>query len=70
MKRIDYFWPRAAVQTSAIIFITQLVTETVAIRKEGFEWVLPLCFGLLAVSVLWIMFCMCMNAYNRDGEES
>jgi hypothetical protein len=29
MKRIDYFWPRAATQISGIVFISQAIIEVI-----------------------------------------
>lgn len=62
MKRIDYFWPRAATQITGIIFLVQVLTEIVGNRKPGFEWVLPVCGGLFAASVAWALYAVMVNA--------
>jgi hypothetical protein len=60
MKRIDYFWPRAATQISGIVFISQAIIEVIGVRKEGFEWVFSACaiafaisFALTIASIVW-----------------
>lgn len=60
MKRVGYFIPRVGVQITGIVFMTQVVTEVIATRKQGFEWVLPasaIAFGLAVAAgvacVVW-----------------
>ena len=55
MKRIDYFWPRAALQISGIVLLTQVLVEFICVRKEGFDWVLPACALAFALSCTWVM---------------
>ncbi len=67
MKRIDYFWPRAAVQITGIVFFTQVILEIsgLAQRKTGLEWVLPVCAGLFAASVAWTLYAIIKNAVEK-----
>ena len=67
MKRIDYFWPKAVTHITGIIFLTQLVTEFISTRKEGFEWVLPVSGALFAVAIAWTLYAMVMNAIRARG---
>jgi hypothetical protein len=67
MKRIDYFWPKAAFQITSIVFVTQLIAEVIATRKANYEWVLPLCAVLFALSVTWILFAVVWNAIQNQG---
>ena len=67
MKRIDYFWPRAAVKVTAIVFFSQLLIEVIANRKQGFEWVLPVCGALFAAAVAWTLYAVVMNAIKGEA---
>jgi hypothetical protein len=64
MKRIDYFWPRAALQITGIVFLTQVIVETIAERKPGFEWVLPACGLAFALAILWTTFAIVWNIFQ------
>lgn len=66
MKRIDYFWPGAALKVTAIVFFTQLLIEVIASRKPGFEWVLPLCGALFAMSLAWVLYALAMNTTKEN----
>ena len=62
MKRLDYFWPKAATKVTGIVFISQGLTEIIGIRKPEFEWVLPMCGLLFIASILWTLYALVMNA--------
>ena len=62
MKRIDYFWPRAALQISGIVLLTQVLVEFICVRKEGFDWVLPACALAFALSCTWVMTAIVIRA--------
>jgi hypothetical protein len=69
MKRIDYFFPRAAVQITGVIFLVQVLTEFVGNRKPGFEWVLQICGGAFLASLIWTLFAVVLNAIRARGQE-
>jgi hypothetical protein len=62
--KIDYFWPRAAVQITAIVFLSQVLMEagSVAVRKHGFEWVTPACGVAFALACLYAAVVVVWNA--------
>ncbi len=66
MKKIDYFWPRAAVNITGIMFFVQCVTEVLATRKPGYEWVLWSTAGLFFSSVLWSVLVVAYNAKVKE----
>jgi hypothetical protein len=68
MKRIDYFWPRAATQISGIVFISQAIIEVIGVRKEGFEWVFPACAIAFAISCTLTIASIVWNAIRARGE--
>jgi hypothetical protein len=61
MKRIDYYWSRAALHVTSIVFASQFVVESFGMRKVGYEWVLPVCGILFAASVVWAVFAVIWN---------
>jgi hypothetical protein len=67
MKRIDYFWPKVLTQITGIIFLVQLFTEAIGNRKQGFEWVLPLCGTFFAAAVAWTLCAVVINAIRARG---
>jgi len=67
MKRIDYFWPRAAMQITGIVFWVQLITEVVGNRKPGFEWVLPACALAFGFACGWSVYAVVRNAIRARG---
>ena len=68
MKRIDYFLPKVATQTTGIIFLVQLLTEAIGNRKQGFEWVLPVSGALFVIAVAWTLYAVVMNAIRARGQ--
>lgn len=70
MKHYDYYWQRIITTITGIIFITQLLTELVANRKPGYEWVLPLTGTLFALALLWSIFSVIINAIKKSKEET
>ncbi len=68
MKRIDYFWPRAATQVTGIIFLVQLLTEAIGNRKQGFEWVLPVSGAFFVATVAWTLCAVVINAIRARGQ--
>ncbi len=68
MKRIDYFWPRAATQVTGVIFLVQLLTEVIGNRKPGFEWILPVCGGLFVSAAAWSLYAVVINAIRARGQ--
>lgn len=69
-KRLDYYWPRAAIQITGIVFITQSVMEFsgVATRRPGFEWAYPACGIAFAIACIYTMAILCINT-KRDYDE-
>ena len=70
MKRIDYFWPRAATQISGIVFISQALIEVIGVRKEGFEWVFSACAFAFAISCTVTILAIVWNAIRARGEKA
>ncbi len=66
MKRIDYFWPRAAVQITGIVFVTQMLFELSGIgtRKPGFEWVIYACASAFMASLMYAGAAIAINAWR------
>ena len=64
MKRIDYFWLRAATQISGIVFISQAIS----VRKEGFEWVFSACAFAFAISCTVTILAIVWNAIRARGQ--
>jgi uncharacterized protein with PQ loop repeat len=62
MKQIDYFWPKTTVQITTIIFVVQLLTELIGNRKQGYEWVLPMCSIVWLASCIWVFYAVVINA--------
>jgi hypothetical protein len=65
MKKIDYFWLRAAVHITAIVFAVQCVTEVVAARKPEYEWVFWASLCAFAASVLCSVGAVVWNARDK-----
>ena len=65
MKSIDYFWPRTAAQITGIVFVVQAITEVLATRKPGHEWVFFASACAFAASVLSTIGCIVWNAWLR-----
>lgn len=68
MKRIDYFWPRATMEITSILFVSQALVECIGIRKTGYEWVFPLCAILFIASFIWVLFAIVWNAIRARGQ--
>ena len=68
MKRIDYFWPQAALKITSIVFFSQAFVEFIFVRKAGYEWIFPFCAALWAASVIWVLFSIGWNAIREKGE--
>jgi succinate dehydrogenase/fumarate reductase cytochrome b subunit len=68
MKRIDYFWPSALTRITGIILLTQSIVEIVGQRKDGYEWVFPLCAWSFVASIAWALFAITWNAIRARGE--
>ena len=68
MRRIDYFWPRAATRITGIILLSQSVVEIFGQRKSGYEWVFPLCAWGFVASILWSLFAVIWNATGEQHE--
>lgn len=67
MKRIDYFWPRAATKITGIVFISQVLTEIIGFRKPEFDWVLPMCGLLFMSAIVWTLYAVVVNAIRARG---
>ena len=67
MKKLDYYWPRAALQITGIVFASQTLMEVsgVATRKAGFEWVYPACGVAFAAACIWTVVVVLLNAKRR-----
>jgi hypothetical protein len=68
MRRIDYFWPRAATQISGIVFISQAIIEVIGVRKEGTEWVFLACAIAFAISCTVTILAIIWNTIGARGE--
>jgi len=66
MKRIDYFWHRAALQITSIVFFSQLLVEMISTRKPGFEWVLPVCGAAFGIAIVWTICTMIINVIRAE----
>ena len=70
MKKIDYFWPRTAVEVTGIAFAIHFIAGIVGTVKPGYEWV-PLAHACaFAASVLWAIGCIVWNAWLRGKARS
>lgn len=65
MKRIDYYWPRAAVKITGIVFLSQIVMEVsgIASRKPEFWWVIYACTAAFAASIAWSVLAVLINTW-------
>jgi hypothetical protein len=70
MKRIDYFWPRAATQISGTVFITQAIFEVIGVREEGTEWVFLACAIAFAISCTVAILAIIWNTISARGEQT
>lgn len=66
-KRIDYFWPRIAVQITGIVFATQMIFELSGniTRLPGFEWVIYACAWAFFASLLYAGLVIVINATRK-----
>lgn len=67
MKRYDYFWARASIQITGIVFVSQLITELsgIAVREPGFEWVIYACGVAFFAAILYSFILILLNTRNR-----
>lgn len=67
MRRLAYFWARALVTITGIVFLIQLVVDLggLADRKPGFEWVIYACGGAFGASLLYAAALVLLNAWTR-----
>ncbi len=68
MKRIDYFWPRVAMQITGIPLLVELIQEVVGNRKPGFEWVLQALALAFVVACGWCVYAVVRNAIRARGQ--
>ena len=70
MKRLDYFWARALLTITGIVFMSQMVVEMggPAPRKPGFEWVIYACGGAFGAALLYAAALVLLNAWIRWRE--
>jgi hypothetical protein len=64
MKKIDYFWLRAAVHITAIVFAVQCIVEIAGTRKPEYGWVFWASLCAFAASVLCSVGAAVWNARN------
>ncbi len=64
--KIDYFWPREAVKVTGIFFTITFLTEIVAERKPGFEWMLPVSGLLFSAAMGWSICAMLINVKREQ----
>ena len=65
MKKIDYFWARASLKITGIVFFTQLLLELVGIeRNSGFEYTVHICGAIFVCSILYSLVLIIVNAYR------
>ena len=62
MKRIDYFWPRAAFQIIGTAFVTQLVLLPVGDWTESRAWALAGSGFAFSVATVWASWAVYRNA--------
>lgn len=67
MKKYDYFWARAFIQITGVVFISQLIIELsgIAVRKSGFEWVVYACGAAFFAAILYSFTLVLLNTRNR-----
>ena len=63
--KIDYFWPREAVRFTGIFFAITFLTEIVAVRKPGFEWMLPVSGLAFLAALNWSICAMLINVVHE-----
>ena len=69
-KKIDYFWAKAIVQITGIVFLSQVIVEMLAYRKPGFEWVVYACGAAFFVSMLYAAILILINAMRTREREA
>jgi len=66
MKKIDYFWLRAAVHITAILFAVQCIIEIEHMRKTEYGWVFWAFLCAFAASVLCSVGAVVWNARSKE----
>ena len=66
MKKIDYFFPRAAVIITWMMFVSECATEMLGTRKPGYEWVFTASACAFAGSMTWAIGCIVLNAWRSE----
>ena len=64
MRRIDYFWPRTAIQVTGCVFLFQLLNTAIGNGKQELDWVMPLSGVFFLSSVAWALGVAVINALN------
>lgn len=62
MKRIDYFWPRAAFQITGTVFVAQLVTLPLVEWTESKAWAVAVSGAALVAATVWGVWAVYRNA--------
>lgn len=66
MRRIDYFWPRVAIQVTGSVFLFQLLNTAIGNSKQELDWLMPLS-GVFFLSALgWALAVSRINALNLE----
>jgi hypothetical protein len=70
MKLLDYFWARALVTITGIVFLSQLIIEISGpvTRKPGFEWVIYVCGAAFGAAMLYAIALVLLNAWIKRRE--
>lgn len=63
-RRYSYFYSRIAVEVTGIMFLVQIIAESVGDRRPGFEWIIPVCGGAFAISICYAICLILLNARN------
>lgn len=71
MEKYDYFWARAAVQITGIVFFTQLLFEVsgLATRKPEMWWVIWACGAAFAGALIYSTALIALNARKSSNAE-
>lgn len=65
--KYSYGFARVITQITAFVFFPQLVLEVIGVitRKEGFEWVLPVCGVTFLIAILYSLILVILNAHDK-----
>ena len=70
VRLCDYFWARALVSITGIVFVSQLMLEPFVVRKAGFENTVYWCGAAFTFALLYSMALILINAWRRTKAQA